>query len=337
MNETETTVLAGDVGGTKTLLALGMRQGAALRWVRRERYPSQRFGDLESMLETFLAGAQRPAAACLAVAGPVEELPGGGQRARITNLPWVLDTASLASVVRAPVRLVNDFAGVAHGVSHLPAASLHTLQAGAPAPGGVRAVLGAGTGLGMAILVPRDGGVRVLPSEGGHADFAPYGPLQGEFVRWLHDVRGLEHVSAERVVSGMGIEALYAFLAATHPALGPALPDARAPAISAAAAAGDARARLALEEFARAYGAQAGNLALLTLPFGGLYVAGGIAPANRELLGAGGFMEAFLAKGRMATLLARVRVEIVLDTDVGLLGAAMLALRMAQAGTSAGG
>jgi glucokinase len=278
---TPPTVLAGDIGGTKTLLALAAPGAHGPRWLRRERYPSAAYSDLESMLDTFLTGTERPAAACLAIAGPVERTAAGGQRARITNLPWVLDSEGLGARLGAPVRLVNDFAGVAHGIAHLPEQSLATLQAGAPEAHGVGAVLGAGTGLGMAVLVPQPGGaVRVLPSEGGHADFAPYGPLQEGFAHWLRAARGLEHVSVERVVSGMGIEALYAYLAATRPALGPPLAAADAPAISAAAQAGDARARLALDEFARAYGAAAGNLALTVLPYGGLYLAGGIAPAR---------------------------------------------------------
>ena len=322
------TVLAGDIGGTKTLLALAEADGGSVRWLHRARYPSADFADLETLLDVFVAGAAAapPAAACLAVAGPVA-LRGTAQHARITNLPWVLDSTRLSAHLGAPVRLVNDFEGVARGVAHLPPAAVHTLQAGTAQAHAVQAVIGAGTGLGMATRVRgTDGAVRVLGSEGGHADFAPVNPAQAAFAHWLRTRDGLAHLSVERVVSGTGIEALYAWLAATRPDLGAALPDATAPAVSAAARAGDARAGAAMAEFVRAYGAAAGNLALTVLPFGGLYLAGGIAPANLDLLRAGAFMQAFLDKGRMRSVLERVPVHVILDTDVGLLGAARLAL-----------
>ncbi|MGQ0501632.1 MAG: glucokinase [Panacagrimonas sp.] len=315
-------LLAGDIGGTKTLLALAEPQRTGLRWLRSAHYSSADYPDLESLLREFLGPDDAPARACLAVAGPIESSP-GGTRARITNLPWTLDAGALGHAIGAPVQLINDFVGVAHGIAHLPAEALATLQTGVAESAGMRAVLGAGTGLGMAMLAPENAGWRVLPSEGGHVDFAPQGALQEGFAGWL---RGQHpHLSVERVLSGPGIEALYAYLTALRPELGAPIAPAGAPEISAAAARGDARALLALDEFTRIYGAQAGNLALLALPFGGLYLAGGIAPAHAGRLRSGPFMEAFLAKGRFRGLLARVPVHIILDPQVGLLGAAMLA------------
>lgn len=323
-----TTVLAGDIGGTKTLLGLAQVHAGAVRWLRKANYPSAGHASLEAMLATFLRPGERPARACFAVAGPIEHAPEGA-RAQVTNLPWTLDAVTLAATLGSPVRLVNDFEGVARGIAQLPAGAFHTLQGGRPERAGVRAVLGAGTGLGMAILVPDGdppagtGGAhwRVLPSEGGHVDFAPQGALQEAFALWLRTREELEHLSAERVLSGPGIEALHAYLSRAMPVRAPL----RAPAISAAAARGDALARQTLDEFTRIYGAQAGNLALIALPYGGLYLAGGIAPAHAQLLAGGLFMRAFLAKGRFQALLERIPVHIVMDPQVGLVGAAVLA------------
>lgn len=318
------TVLAGDIGGTKTLLGLGDADGSGVRWLRKARFASAQYAGLEEMLAAFLRPGERPTAACLAVAGPIEYTPGGA-RTHVTNLPWTIDTDALGATLGAPVRLVNDFQGVAHGIAHLPAQDLTIVQAGRPEHPAVRAVLGAGTGLGMAIMVPVGSTWQVLASEGGHTDFAPQGALQEDFARWLRARERLDHLSCERVLSGPGIEALYAYLSdasGAPSALG-------APEVSAAATQGNPHARLALDEFTRIYGAQAGNLALMTLPYGGLYLAGGIAPAHAALLTGGLFMQAFLAKGRFRALLERVPVRIVTDPEVGLLGAAALALQMA--------
>lgn len=311
------TVLAGDIGGTKTLLGLGQADGTGVRWLRKARFASAQYAGLEDMLAEFLRPGERPTAACLAVAGPIEYTPGGA-RAQVTNLPWTIDASALGTTLSAPVRLINDFEGVAHGIAHLPAQDLTIVQVGRPEHPAVRAVLGAGTGLGMAIMVPAGPTWQVLASEGGHTDFAPQGALQEDFARWLRARERLDHLSCERVLSGPGIEALHAYLSSAPSALG-------APEVSAAATQGNPHARLALEEFTRIYGAQAGNLALMTLPYGGLYLAGGIAPAHAALLTGGLFMQAFLAKGRFRALLERIPVRIVMDPQVGLLGAAALA------------
>lgn len=317
-----TDVLVGDIGGTKTLLAFGRRRGGGVRWLRRTLYRSGDFPDFASLLRDFLGPGERPVRACLAVAGPVER-QGSGERARVTNLPWALDTVELSALLGAPSRLINDFEGVAWGIPHLPRSAFATLQRGIARPGGVRAVLGAGTGLGMAVLVPRGSGWQVLPSEGGHADFAPLGPLQEDFARWLRTHGRLDHLSIERVLSGPGLEALYAYLTRADAAR--RRQSVRAPDMRAAAAHGDAEAALTLDTFARIYGAQAGNLALLTLARGGVYLAGGIAPVHADLLASGPFLEAFCAKGRFRALLRRMPVRIVLDTEVGLRGAAAVA------------
>ncbi len=332
-------VLAADVGGTKTLVALGEAgPDGRPRVLARRRYASAGWAGLEPLLRDFLDGAAPgppPAAACLAVAGPVT---GGeeNQTARVTNLTWTLDGRALARALDiGRVRLVNDFAAVARGLDALGPEDVETLQAGRPEPGTPRAVIGAGTGLGLALLVPeRAGGWRVLPSEGGHADFAPADPEQAALAEWLRPRLG--RVSVEHVLSGRGLVRILEFLAGREGREpGPELVRAMkggdpAAAIGEAALAGsDPLAAAAVALFVRAYGAHAGDLALLALPRGGLYVAGGIAPRLAPLLRAGGFMDAFRAKPPMEALLAAIPVHLVRNPEAGLLGALALALETA--------
>lgn len=330
-------VLAGDLGGTKTLLMIGECHGAEVRALFERRYDSAAFDSLLPMLQTFLreAGehAQDVERACIAVAGPVTGLP-DGQSASITNLPWRFDSASLATQLDiARVRLVNDFQGVGYGIEALSAEDVVTLQSGKPRTRGPRVVLGAGTGLGVGVLVWGRDFYEVLPSEGGHADFAPTDAEQVELLRSL--MSEFDHVSAERLVCGSGLVRIYEFLRARDAApesvaLRVAMEKGDAAAeISAAAQAGtDRLAQAALDLFVRLYGAQAGNLALTVLASGGVYVAGGIAAKIIDKLRDGVFLKAFLAKGRMASLLIDMPVHVVLNTRVGLLGAALAASRL---------
>ncbi len=324
-------ILAGDLGGTKTLLALYEgTDGAAPSEVRRERYENASRDGLAPILAEFLAGAGPLDGAVLGVAGPVED----GVCAA-TNLPWVIDARRLAESLSIPrVALLNDFEAVALGLAELPASSLVVLQEGRVDPRAPCAVLGAGTGLGEAILVPAGGELpRVLPTEGGHVDFAPRDDAEIELLRFAR--ARFSRVCVERLVSGPGLALIYdhviasgaARASAELPTLGPE-GDKSASIARAALAGSDPAARLALERFVSLYGAEAGNLALKCLPFGGLYVAGGIAPKLIDALRAGGFVDAFRAKGRMATLLARVRVSVVMDPAVGLLGARRKALSL---------
>ena len=302
-------ILAGDIGGTKTLLLLA--HADALRPVKEERFENRDHPDFSAILARFL-GHQRPASACFAVAGPVS-----GNRADMTNLPWTLDGHALTVELGFPVRLINDFEAVGYGIDALAESDLETLQAGEPQPQGVRAVLGAGTGLGEGFMVWQGDGYQVFPSEGSHADFAPADERQEGLLHYLREKYG--HVSWERVVSGPGLADIYAYLGG-----GEAEPAVIA---EAALAGSDGAAAGALDIFVSGYGAEAGNLALKLLPKGGLYVAGGIAPKILTKMKSGGFMGAFLAKGRFGSLLATIPVHVVKNPNVGLLGAALAALR----------
>ncbi|MBX3274135.1 MAG: glucokinase [Sandaracinaceae bacterium] len=323
-------ILVGDIGGTKTLLALyeGAR-AAELRETRRERYENASSDGLAPILADFVASGEPIDAAVLGVAGPVED-----DVCNATNLPWVIDARRLAAQLAIPrAALINDFEAVALGLDALPSSALEVLQDRPADPGAPRAVLGAGTGLGEAILVPTGGALpRVLPTEGGHVDFAPRDEVEIDLLRFAQ--ARFPRVCVERLVSGPGIAVVYDHIVASGAApASPSVPDAtsgddRSAAISRAAAAGEEAAGLAIRRFVSLYGAEAGNFALKCLPFGGLYVAGGIAPRMIEALRAGGFIEAFRAKGRMAPLLDRVRVSVVLDPAVGLLGAKAKAVAM---------
>lgn len=317
------TVLAGDIGGTKTWLRLS----CAGRVLREERFDSAAFAGLTPMVAGFLDDAA-PESACFGVAGPVR-----GGSAQITNLPWRIDAAEIAARFAIPrVELINDFQAVAYGIEALAPGDLLTLQSGQVQQQGPRAVIGAGTGLGEGYLVWQDGAYRALPSEGSHADFAPADELQAELWRWLKKRYG--HVSWERVVSGPGLEVIYRFLRergemeeSSLLAEAMVAGDPAAAISDFALAHRDPLASAALDLFVAAYGAEAGNLALKILASGGVYVAGGIAPKIVERLEDGGFMRAFLNKGRFAGLLSGIPVQVVLNPQVGLLGAEVVANR----------
>jgi glucokinase len=306
-------VLAGDVGGTKTLLLLAEPSATGMRPLAERRFENREHPDFSSLLRQFLDQApRRPDAACFAIAGPV-----AGNRADMTNLSWLIDGAALSREQGFPVRLVNDFEAVGYGIDALGPGDLETLQEGEAQPRGVRAVLGAGTGLGEGFMVWQGAGYKVFPSEGSHADFAPADEKQDALLHCLRRKYG--HVSWERVVSGPGLADIYRCLGG-----GGAEPARIA---DAAQKGSDARAAEALALFVAAYGAEAGNLALKLLPRGGIYVAGGIAPQILSTLKDGGFLDAFRAKGRFAGLLATLPVHVVKNPKVGLLGAARVAVR----------
>lgn len=325
-----TSVLAVDVGGTHTRAAIAESDGRHCTIIREQRYPSADWPDLLPLLQDFLAAdAAHPARACIAVAGPISD---NGASARVTNLPWHLDRERLRVALGCErLALINDFAAVGHGIAGLGAEHLIGLQTGEPQPRAPRAVLGAGTGLGQALLVWRDAGHEVLATEGGHVDFAPQNDTQHALWRALQHDFG--HVSYERLVSGPGLVYIYRFLQARHSeatAQIMQLPPERDPAAAiadAALAGSDPLAVRALDEFVRIYGAQAGNLALNCLPFGGLYLAGGIAPKILPRLRDGGFIAAFNAKGRMEPVTRKVPVQVIAHPNPGLFGAALFAGR----------
>lgn len=320
-------ILAGDVGGTKTHLALFEPAASVRAPVLERRVPSRDHATLEALVLEFLAGAPaRPARAVLGIAGPVVD-----QRVEATNLPWRIDAAELSAAIGGvPVLLVNDLEATAWGLPLLDASEVESLHPGTPRPGN-RALIAAGTGLGEALLVWDGKTWQPCASEGGHADFAPRDALEDELLRWLRERHG--RVSYERILSGPGLADLYRFLAATgrgtaSPGVAARFAEAGDPGAIVSAAALDGsceRARLALERFVSIYGAEAGNLALKTLAVGGVYLGGGIAPRILPVLRSGGFLEAFRDKGRLGPVLARIPVAVLRDDRAALWGAARLA------------
>lgn len=323
-------ILAGDIGGTKTLLQLSENGEVLLE----RRYDSAAYADFGALLADFMRALQtigevQVAAACIGVAGPVT-----GREARVTNLPWRLDADALAAQFGiGRLRLINDFQAVGYGLETLREDDLRVLQAGEPQAAAPRALIGAGTGLGEGILVWSDDHYEVLPSEGGHVDFAPTDALQRALLAWLSQRQ--RKVSYENLVSGPGLVILYQFMAAQEPVRASASLLAAldagegAAAIHRAAEAGDALAEETLGLFLRIYGAQAGNLALTCLAAGGVFVAGGIAPRLAERMADGRFIEAFCDKEAMVELLRKYPVWLVMNPHVGLRGAAVEAARLA--------
>ncbi len=322
-------ILAGDVGGTKTNLGLFEREGEGLRLVRSDKFHSPDFPGLSAVIHAFL-DADRPAsleAACFGIPGPVN-----GNRASTPNLAWVVDGALVAADLQVnPVVLINDLVATAEGIPLLEAGELATLQEGSGEAAGNRALLAAGTGLGVALL-PRVGERWVpVPSEGGHADYPPRTEDEIDLLRHLRERFG--RVSAERVLSGPGLFNIYGFLRdvrgmAETPQVREALGRGEEPAKvigEAALAAGPGGCALcsrALDLFVAAYGALAGNLALLGTATGGVYLGGGIAPKILPRLSGGPFLQAFVAKGRFVPYLEKVPVRVILNDRAALLGAA---------------
>lgn len=304
-------VLAGDIGGTHARIAL-VETGQRLRIVVERTFESRTSPGLAPLVETFLSGSgDRPTRACFAVAGPVV-----AGAVRGTNIPWDVSAPALSLALGIPqVRLINDFEAVGHGALQLLPHDLVTLQAGQPEPLGPIAFIGAGTGLGAGFIT-RDGALyRVHPSEGGHATFAP--ETERERTLGVFLARRFEHVSTERVVSGAGLANIYEALSGS---------TAEPEAVSARGLArSDPAAVDALDLFAAAYGAAAGNLALTVLATGGVYLAGGIAPPLIDKLKDGTFLEAFRRKGRLEPVLTRIPVHVIMSTAVGLLGAGVVA------------
>ena len=331
-------VVAADVGGTNTKLALAeCDERGSCTFVARSNYRSGAHATFALAVEAFLREpavqpfAERVRGACFAVAGPVEE-----GRARLTNLAWQIDEAELqAKLGIGGVRVINDFAAAGLGIEHLPASDLLTLQPGTPVPGADRVVVGAGTGLGVCVLDSDGDHYEVHASEGGHADFAPVDELQDALLRHLR--QEFMRVSCERVISGPGLPRILTFLA-QHTGRAPSPELAQAMVTGNAARAvtefamsdRDPLAVQALHIFVSAYGAFAGNVALLALAHGGVYIAGGIAPKIAAKLRDGTFMAAFNAKGRFGPLMATLPVHVVMNEHLGQIGAAHQAARIAR-------
>ena len=332
MNET-VRILAGDIGGTKTVLSLYERAEAGLRQVREETFPSQEHDSLEEILEAFLKDERGflPRAACLGVAGAVIE-----GKSNVTNLPWQLDERVLERATGVShVKLLNDLEASAHGMLHLKDDELSVLNRGAePARNGNIAVIAAGTGLGEAILFWDGEQHQAIASEGGHADFAPRTDEEIELLKYLRK-KYAGHVSYERVLSGPGFFNIYSFLRDTGYAPEPDWLTVRLktddPSVAVTKAGLEDQEPLSvrtLELFASLYGAEAANLALKCLAVGGVYISGGIAPKILPTLKAGHFMKGFTDKGRFSGLVESMPVSVALNPRTPLLGAAHHALRL---------
>jgi glucokinase len=328
-------ILAGDIGGTKTNVALLEIDGQEVgKVVAQQKFPSAGYDSLERMIAEFLAAARQPklTCACFGVAGPVVD-----GRVDATNLKWDVSADRLAKLLGiARVTIINDLEATAYGIEALASHQLYTLNEGKRQRGGNRALIAAGTGLGMASIVWHEGHYHPVPSEGGHMDFAPRNSLEIEMLDYL--LRNEEfggHVSYERALSGPGLHTIYKFLRDIKFAEEPEWlasemsggGDASAAISEAALSQKCELAVKALDVFARIYGAMAGNLALLTVSTGGCYVGGGIAPKIIEKLKDGTFLDAFRAKGRFQSLLADMPVHVILDDNAALYGAARRALQ----------
>lgn len=314
-------ILAADIGGTRARLLLARSDGGDWHPLRQQTLPSREYPDLLSLLRHFLHPDERPQTACIALAGPLD-----AQHVCLTNLPWRQpDSDELTGHFGLRrVELLNDFVAQAHGLELLRSEQLCVLQSGTLQPDGVRALLGAGTGLGMALVAGPPAQPLVLPSEGGHADFAPADEQQVALLHYLLPQHG--RVSLELLLSGAGLTRIYAFLAGKAE-VGHDLPDAAQ--INLAAIAGEPLAQATLELFARLYASAAGNLALTGLARGGVYLCGGIAPKILPFLQRQAVREAFCAKPPMRALLERIPLQVVLDESLGLRGAARIAARLA--------
>ncbi len=325
-------ILAGDIGGTKTRLAIVEIAGGQVSVNREAEYASSRFATFEMLLADFLSGQSLPSVAAFGIAGPIH-----GRAVRTTNLPWFIDADELAQRFGfATCLLLNDLEAAACGLPALATQDMLTLQRGETGAAGNRAIIAAGTGLGEAGLYWDGRSHRPYATEGGHASFSPQNELEMALLRYLQPRYG--HVSWERVVSGMGLLDLHEFLRQYRKVPAPAwlaeqmqVGDAAAAVSAAALAERDALCVETLECFVRLYGAEAGNLALKTMSRGGLYLGGGIAPKILPLLQRDIFLQAFLDKGRMRPLLEAMPVRVILQDRVSLYGPALRAAQAASA------
>jgi glucokinase len=316
-------ILAGDTGGTKTVLALCNDDGSI---IREAIFPCAEFPSLEAIVEKFLGG-EKPslAGACFGVAGPVE-----GTTAKITNLPWTIDASVLSKALGgAPVALLNDLQATALGA--LVIDKFAVLQDGKVPPNGTIAVIAPGTGLGEAMLVHDGRRYVALPSEGGHADFAPGTDEEIELLRFLRAKYG-RHVSNERVLSGAGIGDLYDFVREKSGTPAPqslvdqmAHGDKNAVVATVALAKGDPVCVRALEMFVEMLGAEAGNLALRGLATGGVVIGGGIPPKILPALQSGALVARLCEKGRFSAWARSLSVRVALEPKAALYGAAHFA------------
>lgn len=318
-------LLVGDIGGTKTELAVFSPVTALSTPLAHATFPSARYAGFAEMVHAFLTGFNvQIDRACLGVAGPVVS----GQ-ATITNLPWVISAAQLKDEFKLrSVIMMNDLEAMANAVPFLQRQDLHPLHAGQPALNGPLALIAPGTGLGEAFLTWDGTCYTAHMSEGGHGDFAPMNETQDALLRYLRS--RLSHVSYEWVCSGMGLPNVYAYLKESGYAQEPAwlaeqVAGAQDPVPLIAKAALDNVSALCvttLDTFVSILGAEAGNLALKVLATGGVYLGGGIPRRILPFLDKEFFLQAFLQKGRLSNMLMQIPVYVILHPHVALLGAA---------------
>lgn len=322
-------ILSGDIGGTKTRLALVDVTGTQVHIQHEISYPSRDFPLFETLLGEFLSGVDANIHAAFGVAGPVQ-----GRSVQTTNLPWRIDADALQRQFGfLSCNLLNDLEATAYGLPALRDADLLTLQSGLPGACGNAAVIAAGTALGEAGLYWDGQQHQPFATEGGHTSFSPGNEL--EFALLSHLQQQFQHVSWERVVSGMGVVSLHEFLCVYRQTPVPnelaeemCNGDAGAAIANAALTKRDAICIETLDWFVRLYGAEAGNVALKVMSRGGLYLGGGIAPKILPLLQTGDFLKAFLNKGRMRPLLEAMPVKVILNDRAALFGTALYAARM---------
>lgn len=323
-------ILAGDIGGTKTVLALYATDGASLRELRKQTFPSGQHPLFEDLLLEFIGHDCQVDATAFGIAGPIKE-----QQCITTNLPWTIEAAKISKLLAGTkVHLLNDLEAAAYGVLQLE--RFHELNPSALEKRGHIAVIAAGTGLGEAILFFDGNDYHAMPTEGGHCEFAPQSEQEDQLLVFLRE-RFKGHVSIERILSGDGFGNLYDFLKSID--FAPANPeiealmanvDRNAVISKSALTSDDALCKQVMNLFCRIYGAEAGNLALKCLPTGGVYIAGGIAPKILPALQSGGFMQSFLHKGRMTHAIEQIPVRIVDNPEAPLLGAAHYASKLSR-------
>jgi glucokinase len=323
-------ILAGDVGGTKVHLALYNFAGGRLQAVRDTKFKATEYASLDAVVEAFLTDPEEKkqiVAACFGCPGPVRD-----GRLKLTNLPWTLDSRDMQKSLNiGHIFLINDLEANGYGIPELAPESIFTLHKGDDGATGHQGLIAAGTGLGEALLIWDGKTHRPIPSEGGHCDFAARSDREVALLQYLR--RTLNgRVSFERVVSGLGIKNVYAYLRDVEKIDEPAWLKHRLekedPNAVIGQCAEDGSSSICFETmkiFSGAYGAETGNIALKVLATGGMFLGGGIAPKILKTMQNGAFMAAFLDKGRLSPLLQSIPVHVILDDTCALLGAAAYA------------
>ncbi|MBA2484107.1 MAG: glucokinase [Nitrosomonas sp.] len=325
-------ILCGDIGGTNSRLLVAEVNGKDISTISEKSYLSHAFGNFEDVLETFLQEVKtKPEAACFAIAGPVKN-----GEADITNLSWFLSEIRLREkFALSHVSLINDFSAIGYGVPVLDEFGYRTIQKGKLEIEAPRVILGAGTGLGVAQSIYQNGQWQVLPSQGGHMAFSPANSIQRDLLQWMLNQQ--DYVSNEDLLSGKGLANLYRYYAYRSNQSDServkqifAFDDPPAVISQYAVNGKDDIATQALNQFVEIYGALAGDLALLSLAYGGVYLAGGIAPKIADQLDGESFLRPFYKKGPMSHLMPHFPVHIIMNERVGLIGAAFHAWQSVQ-------